>query len=109
MAKVPVVWDETIGLPGEMEKSAAIARRKGDAWYVAAINSWEPCTMEIDTSFLGDGKWKIEVFEDGVNADRDATDYVKRSATVKAGEKIKVKLAPGGGWIARFVRKGFLW
>ena len=109
MAKVPVVWDETVGLPGEMEKVAAIARRKGDVWYAAAINSWEPCETEIDTAFLGEGKWKIEFFKDGANADRDATDYVKAFETVKAGEKIKVTLAPGGGWIARFVRKGFLW
>ena len=109
MAKVPVVWDETVGLPGEMEMRAAIARRKGDVWYAAAINSWDPCETEIDTSFLGEGKWKVEIFKDGVNADRDATDYIKSSETVKAGEKIKIKLAPGGGWIARFVRKGFLW
>ena len=109
MAKVPVVWDETVGLPGEMETSAAIARRKGDVWYAAAINSWDPCETEIDTSFLCEGKWKVEIFKDGVNADRDATDYIKSSETVKAGEKIKVKLAPGGGWIARFVRKGYLW
>ena len=109
MAKVPVVWDETVGLPGEMETRAAIARRKGDVWYAAAINSWDPYETEIDTSFLGEGKWKVEIFKDGVNADRDATDYIKSSETVKAGEKIKVKLAPGGGWIARFVRKGFLW
>ena len=109
MAKVPVVWDETVGLPGEMETSAAIARRKGDVWYAAAINSWDPCETEIDTSFLCEGKWKVEIFKDGVNADRDATDYIKSSETVKAGEKIKIKLAPGGGWIARFVRKGYLW
>lgn len=109
MAKVPVVWDETVGLPGEMEKSAAIARRKGEAWYVAAITSWNPCTMEIDTSFLGEGKWRAEIFADGVNADRDATDYVRKSETFKAGEKIKINLAPGGGWIAHFVRKGLIW
>ena len=65
--------------------------------------------MEIDTSFLRDGKWSVEIFEDGINADRDATDYRKIFRSVKAGEKIKVKLAPGGGWIARFVRKGFFW
>ena len=109
MAKVPVVWDETVGLPGGMETLAAIARRKGDVWYAAAINSWDPCETEIDTSFLGEGRWKVEFFKDGINADRDATDYVKGAETVRAGEKIKVRLAPGGGWIARFVRKGFLW
>ena len=109
MAKVPVVWDDTVGLPGEMERCAAMARRKGDVWYAAAIGSWDPCIIDIDTSFLGEGKWKVEFFKDGINADRDATDYVKGSATVKAGEKICVKLAPGGGWVARFVRKGFFW
>ena len=109
MSEVPVVWDETVGLPGEMEKSAAVARRKGDVWYVAAIGSWDPCSFEIDTSFLGEGKWRAEIFADGVNADRDATDYTKTSQTVKSGEKIKISLAPGGGWVARFVRKGLFW
>lgn len=109
MSKVPVVWDETVGLPGEMEKSAAVARRKGDVWYVAAIGSWDPCSFEIDTSFLGEGKWRAEIFADGVNADRDATDYTKTSQTVASGEKIKISLAPGGGWVARFVRKGLFW
>ena len=56
-----------------------------------------------------DGKWRVEIFEDGINADRDATDYVKKSQTVTAGEKLAVTLAPGGGWTAHFVRKGFLW
>jgi alpha-glucosidase len=109
MSKVPVVWDETVGLPGEMEKSAAVARRKGDVWYVAAIGSWDPCSFEIDMSFLGEGKWRAEIFADGVNADRDATDYTKTSRTVASGEKIKISLAPGGGWVARLVRKGLFW
>ena len=65
--------------------------------------------MEIETSFLGEGKWRAEIFADGVNADRDATDYVKTSKAVRAGEKMKIDLAPGGGWVARFVRKGLLW
>ena len=109
MAKVPVVWDDTVGLGGAMEEYVAAARRKGEEWYASAINSWEPRKIEIDTSFLGDGKWRVEIFEDGINADRDATDYVKKSQTVTAGEKLAVSLAPGGGWTAHFVRKGFLW
>ena len=109
MAKVPVTWDATVGLGGSMEDYVAVARRKGDEWYVAAINSWEPRKIQIDTSFLGEGKWRAEIFADGVNADRDATDYAKSSATVAAGEKISATLAPGGGWTAHFIRKGFIW
>lgn len=109
MAKVPVVWDETIGLAGEMEEYAVVARRRGDEWYVSAINSWAPRKIEIALPFLGDGKWKAEIFADGINADRDATDYTKTSSTVTSATKITAELAPGGGWTARFVRKGWLW
>ena len=109
MAKVPVTWDETVGLAGSMEDYVAMARRKGEEWYVSAINSWKPRKIQIDTSFLGEGKWRAEIFADGINADRDATDYVKISETVTAGSKLTVELAPGGGWTARFVRKGWLW
>ena len=105
MAKVPVVWDETVAIAGSMEDYLVLARRKGDEWYVAAINSWKPRKISFNASFLGEGKWCAEIFEDGVNADRDATDYVKKSATVAAGDAISAKLAPGGGWTARFYRK----
>ena len=32
---------------------------------------------------------------------RNAADFTKSSLTVKAGDRLKVKLAPGGGWAAR--------
>jgi alpha-glucosidase len=42
----------------------------------------------------------VTVFADGVNADREATDYRKTIMPVSAGEKLRVHLAPGGGWAA---------
>lgn len=104
MAKVPVVWDETIGLGGAMEDYVAVARRKGDVWHASAIGSWQPQKIEIDTSFLGGGKWLAEIFSDGINADRDAADYVHSTKVIMAGFKMTVELGPGGGWTARFVR-----
>ena len=110
MAAVPTVWDETIGLAGDVDRYAVTARRKDDVWYVAAIGSWEPQEIKIDTAFLGEGPWKAEIFEDGINADRDATDYAHRRETITAGEKLTLRLAPGGGWTARFTKKtGWLW
>lgn len=104
MARTPVVWDDTVGLAGEPGKFAAIARRKGDAWYVSAITDWSARELELDTSFLGAGEWQAEAFEDGANADRDATDYSHARYAVKAGEKLKVRLMPGGGFTARLTR-----
>ncbi|MBQ0032088.1 MAG: glycoside hydrolase family 97 catalytic domain-containing protein [bacterium] len=102
MRKLPVVWDETVALEGEMDAFATIARRKGGDWYVGSICGWQGHETEIDTSFLGSGEWTAEIFADGINADRDAVDYAHRTLTVHAGEKIPVKLMPGGGWTAHF-------
>lgn len=100
MAKVPTVWDETVGLAGVVEESAAVARRKGDVWYVSAIGDWEPRELTLKTDFLK-GAYKAVVFADGVNADRDATDYTRKECVIEGGRPLTVKLAPGGGWTAR--------
>ena len=105
MASVPVTWDATVALGGEMDAFAALARRAGDTWYVAAIGNWDRRTLSIDTAFLGEGSWTAEIFADGVNADRDAVDYVHTTRVVSAGEKLAITLMPGGGWTARFTRK----
>ena len=44
--------------------------------------------------------------ENGVNADRNGTDWRRQTVRVRAGEKIRVSLAPGGGWVARIARAG---
>lgn len=101
MAKVPTVWDDTVALPSEMGKTAVLARRKGDAWYIAAIGDWSPRTLSLDTKFLGKGRWRAEEFADAPDADVEPTHWTRREFTVKAGEPIEAKLAPGGGYIVR--------
>ncbi|MFO7936264.1 MAG: glycoside hydrolase family 97 protein [Kiritimatiellia bacterium] len=102
MVKVPTVWDETIGLAGDVDAYAAIARRKGNVWYVSAISNWEARELTLDLSFI-EGKYRAEIFADGINADRDATDYTHSFQTISGGTKLKIKMAPGGGWTARLV------
>ena len=92
-----------VGLAGEAESYAAIARRKGDVWYVSAICNWEPHELKLDLGFLK-GSYKAEIFADGINADRDATDYTRATQVVEGGKPLTVKLAPGGGWTARLER-----
>ena len=103
ITKVPTVWDETVGVAGEIGKYAVVARRKGGEWWLGAITDWEARELEVPTAFLGEGEWKVEVFEDAPDADKNAEHYIRRTFTIKAGESLKVRLAPGGGFAARLV------
>ena len=98
---VPTTFDETIALDGKVGEYAAIARRKKDTWYIGAMSNWKPRDLTIDFSFLKDGNYEAEIFEDGINADRDATDYKKEIIKLSAGQKLKVHLSNGGGFAAR--------
>jgi len=101
LGPVPTVWDDTKVLSGQISDYVAVARRNGHDWYVGAMTDWTPRELEIDFSFLPDGNFQMESFEDGVNADRMASDYKMTRTQVNKTTKLKVKLAPGGGWAAR--------
>lgn len=101
IAKTPTTFDETVALDGKVGEYAAIARRKGDTWYAGAMTNWSPRDLTIDFSFLGDGEYEAEIFADGINADRDATDYKREIINVTKSDKKTFHLMNGGGWAAR--------
>ncbi len=78
-----------------------LARRKGNTWFVSAMNNWMAREITIDLSLLKSGNYEAEIFKDGINADRDATDYTKETKTISSTDKLDVHLAPGGGWVAK--------
>lgn len=104
ITSVPTTFDETVPLAGKVGQYAAVARRKGNTWFVGAITNWTERNLTLDFSFLKQGTYKAVIFEDGVNADRNATDYKKVTMKITAGEKLKIHLAQGGGWAARLER-----
>ena len=57
--------------------------------------------MEIDLSFLPEDNFRMEAYQDGVNADRFASDYKKISVQANNHTKLKIRMASGGGWAAR--------
>jgi alpha-glucosidase len=54
----------------------------------------------VDLSFLQEGNFTMEVYQDGVNADRYASDYKKTTVPVNENTKLTLPLA-SGGWVAR--------
>jgi alpha-glucosidase len=101
ISAVPTTFNETIALDGKVSEYAAIARRKNDTWYVGAMSNWTARDIILDLSFLKAGTYEAEIFKDGINADRDATDYKREIMKLSPGQKLNVHLSPGGGWTAR--------
>lgn len=101
LAPVPTVWDETKVLDAKMGDYVVVARRKGRDWYVGAMTDWTAREMEIDFSFLPQGSFQMEAYQDGVNANRYGSDYKKVTSQINRTTKLKIKLAEGGGWAAR--------
>ena len=110
IAQIPTVYDQVVPLDGKLGEYVVVAKRKGAKWYIAAMNNWKARDLTVDLSRLVkrntqtnkleklDGK--ANIFADGINADREATDYKHTYQQINAGDKLQIHLAPGGGWTA---------
>ncbi len=104
LSKVPTVWDETKVLQAKLGDYIAVARRNGQEWYVGAMTDWTPREMELHFDFLDKGMYTAEIYRDGVNAHRNGNDYKRIETSIENGQKLKIYLAPGGGWAARIIK-----
>ena len=117
ISEIPTVWDETKALDGKVADYIVMARRKGDTWYVGGLTDWDARDMSVALDFLADGEYAVEIFRDGVNADRTARDYKKINTAimVKDGKVMDsefakngmfdMHLAPGGGFAVKVTKK----
>ncbi|MGB9893604.1 MAG: glycoside hydrolase family 97 C-terminal domain-containing protein, partial [Candidatus Saccharicenans sp.] len=103
LSKVPTVWDETLVLEAKMGDYLAVARKNGENWYLGVMTDWTPRELELKLDFLGTGKlWQADLWLDGPNASRYASDFSHKSLPISSGELLKISLAPGGGAVVRF-------
>ena len=100
IAQIPTTFDETVALDGQLGEYTVIARRKGTVWYVAAMTDWTPRDLTISLDFIGEGQHTADIFADGVNAQKEATDYKHTQQTVTRKDRLTVRLSSGGGWTA---------
>ncbi len=99
---IPSVWDETIALPmSEIGEIAALARRRGDRWFLAILNGPAARTVNVPLSFLGSGKYNAVLVRDSASA-ADAVDI--QNSAYSRGESLRIDLQAGGGFIGRFSR-----
>lgn len=101
IAGVPTVWDETRVLDAAIGEVLVVARRSGTSWFIGGLTSWTPRDVEIDLSFLGGGSFTLDLHRDGPNSHRAAVDYVREQTRVSGTDRVRIHLAPGGGFAGR--------
>lgn len=98
---VPVEWEETVVLAGEMGEYYVVAKKCGDCWYLAGLNNSTARDVAFKLDFLGkEGKWQMTSFTDGNSADRIGMDYRCTKSTVDAGAALDFHMARNGGFAA---------
>jgi alpha-glucosidase len=105
LSVVPSVWDDTKVLDAKVSDYIVVARRSGEKWYVGAMTDWTPRSFNLDLGFLGEGTYTLQLWKDGANADKHAADYKMETLQVTKDSKVKIELAPGGGWAAMITRR----
>ncbi|MBR1917527.1 MAG: glycoside hydrolase family 97 protein [Bacteroidaceae bacterium] len=104
IATVPTVWDDTRAISGKIGEHIVMARKAKDGtWYVGGLTNWDPREVTLDLSFIGSGTRQIELFCDGVNADRAARDYKHTSIKAHVDQPININMAPGGGFVMKIL------
>lgn len=100
IAQIPTVWDDTKAISGIIGEELSIARRNGDKWYIAAMTNWNERKKQITLDFIDNKEYEIHIFQDGVNANRHASDFKVVKKTVSQGDVLDIHMFQGGGWAA---------
>lgn len=105
ITSIPCDVDETRILSGVMGESIVTARRKDINWYIGGMTNWTERDITLDFSFLGEGEiYRATLFTDGVNANKQASDYQKETLTITRDSRQTIHLASGGGFVLKLER-----
>ncbi len=101
----PTTWDETKSVAGKLGEFVAVARRRGNQWFLGVLTNEQSRDLELDIGFLGAGAWKATRYADGdVSSPAWQTKVVITKEVVTKDRVLKVCLNPAGGQAVQFDR-----
>lgn len=103
ISQVPVTWDQTKVLKAKVGEYVIVAKRKGKKWFIGGItnNAKTERRFDISLDFLDEGRsYKMNSFEDGINANRQAVDYRNIHSSITRSSTITITMKRNGGFAA---------
>lgn len=98
LEKIEAAWDETHFIDGYPGEYFCVARKKGNKWFMAAINSEQKRTINIPLSFLPQGKYDLVVYNDETEGDLNSCAISTLPAKSNT-ETVTLPLMPNGGCV----------
>lgn len=104
LEELPAAWDETRVLEGSrIGEVAALARRKGSVWYVAAVNGTAAYKLvTFSPRFTG---WRQVRLTQVADVPGRAADLAVSQGSAKGDGSVLVSLEPNGGYVAKLERE----
>lgn len=102
VTQVPVTWDETLPLDGEVGGHLLIAKRKGGQWYIGAMTSDEARTYGVKLDFLQKGKvYDVEIIADSADSEEHPRHYDFNRTVARKGDCLPLPLVKSGGAVVK--------
>ncbi len=107
---VPVDWEDTKALNGEIGEYLTIARkdRNSQDWYIGSITNEKEREFSLKLDFLEpETNYTAQVYADGEKANwaNNPLDIKIYNKNVNSNTNFTIKLAPGGGMAVRFIKE----
>lgn len=102
LENLPTTWDETKVIAAELNEYIAIARRKGNDWWLGVITNHQSRTLNLPLNFLSRGNYRATRYTDGANAGSDPNQLQKTEQTLEPGASLQLHLAASGGAVVHF-------
>lgn len=93
MRELPTTWDETVFIEGFPGKYSVVARRHGDAWYIAGVNG-EMNAKKLTLNLPMLSKQTVAMYNDK----KDGTPFQEKVKVSNKGQ-FTVTLQPNGGFV----------
>jgi len=105
LGSIPTAWDTTIITDAKIGNYIITARRHGSDWFIAGITDTTARNINLDLSFLAAGNYAATICKDGINANRNAMDYIIEEKSLTANDKLQIHMAPAGGFWVRLKKE----
>ena len=102
---VPTTWEKTVVIDAVPDKFIVIARMKNKIWWMGGITGSESRILRIPFSFLTNGNWRADIYQDDLKAPFNPNGILIQSADLNNSSVLEIPVGSGGGFTMRLERQ----